>query len=33
MQADLQNQLMDPAKLKDNFMEAFTKLYDTPQKG
>lgn len=33
MQVDLQTQIMDPAKLKDNFMEAFSKLYGLPQKG
>lgn len=33
MQGDLQAQLMNPAKLKDNFMEAFRKLYTFPTKG
>jgi parvulin-like peptidyl-prolyl isomerase len=33
MQVDLQTQLMDPAKLKDNFMEAFGTLYGPPTKG
>lgn len=33
MQGDLQAQLMNPAKLKDNFMEAFRKLYTFPAKG
>jgi peptidyl-prolyl cis-trans isomerase D len=33
MQVDLQTQLMDPSKLKDNFMEAFSRLYGPPTKG
>ncbi len=33
MQVDLQTQLMDPAKLKDRFMEAFATLYGPPTKG
>ena len=33
MQVDLQALLMDPSRLKDNFMEAFTRLYGLPKKG
>jgi peptidyl-prolyl cis-trans isomerase D len=33
MQVDLQSQIMDPAKLKDNFAESFAKLYGLPKKG
>ena len=33
MQVDLQTQIMDPEKLKDNFMEAFNRLYSLPDEG
>lgn len=33
MQVDLQTQIMNPDKLKDNFAESFSKLYGLPQKG